>query len=276
MKFPRCLVPGVPAVLAALSTGCSGCDHGSAASSDGSTPAASSGSAGPSGGWLSRRDPTTASTGPTTQEAPMYPTPTREPDWDLDGADSARDYVRRYVLFTRRYGDSLACADIGPSRPQGPRRAVEVKNAPGCPNAGAVRDVFLVDVAADRLTVDDPSKRDPLALWPDGSKADGPPANPRPEVLAMRDWKSPIKDALGRALLVPVRVQGYGRGTYPVISLAGWHGAIQRNAPADVLKPLAEDLCKASGGTPLALMPAMDRSTLLRIRCPASTAWATL
>jgi len=273
MRFP-CMGRAMAAcLLAAPLSGCSGCGSHAAPEGVEAGAAAPSGSAA-SGGWLNRRDPALNPAAP--RGTSMYPIPKRDPDWDLDSSDPARDYARRYAFFTRRYGASLDCAIFGASQPAGKQRSVEVKNAPGCPGAGAVRDVFLVDVAGDRLTVDDKATRDPMGLWPDGSSPEGPPADRVQEILLMRDWKSPLKDAVARQSLVPVRVQGYGRGTYPVISVAGWHGAVQRGAPPEALQPLAEDLCRGNAGMPLGLFMAMDRTTLLRFRCPATTVWETL
>ncbi len=252
---------------------CSGCSggHGQAPTGDAGAAAASSSPA--SGSWLSRRDPGPSSGSP--QEA-LYPTPSREPDWDLDTADAARDYVRRYAFFTKRYGENLDCVDLGASQPAGDKRRVEVKTAPSCPGAGTVRDVFMVDVAGDRLGVDDPAKRDPLARWPDGSSPDGPSTEKVREIVDMKNWQSPVRAVFGHQSLVPVRVQAYGRGTYPVVSIAGWHGPLQRNASPDAFKPLAEELCRTTGGMPLGIFAAMDRVHLLRVRCPAATRFDTL
>jgi hypothetical protein len=208
----------------------------------------------------------------------MLPTgtkPTREPDWDLDSDDAARDYVRRYAIGTKRYGETLDCADIGPSQPAGDKRRVEVKNAANCPEAGTTRDVFLVDVPGDRLTVDDKSKRKPLARWPDGSDPEGPPGSAR-EITSIRDWKSPLKDAVQGQLLVPIRMQTYGRGTYPVITIAGWHAAIVPGAGPDALQAFAGTMCRASGGAPLGVFAGVDRSLMLRVRCPQSARWDKL
>jgi hypothetical protein len=210
-----------------------------------------------------------------TGSATPIPQPKREPDWDLDSDDAARDYVRRYALGTKRYGESLDCVDVGRSEPAGDRRRVEVKTAASCPGAGTVRDVFLVDVALDRLSVDDRSKRDALARWPDGSDPEGPASAIR-ELSGTRDWKVPVKDVLQHTQLVPVRVQGYGRGTYPVVTLAGWHGDIVPTASPDVLRGFAEALCKASGGAPMGLFAGLDRTLMLRIRCPAAARWDQL
>jgi hypothetical protein len=211
---------------------------------------------------------------PTASAAPI-PQPKREPDWDLDTDDAARDYVRRYALGTKRYGESLDCVDVGRSEPAGDRRRVEVKTSANCPGAGTVRDGFLVDLAGDRLTVDERSKHDALARWPDGSDPEGPAGAVR-ELSGMRDWKVPVKDVLQQAQLVPVRVQGYGRGTYPVVTLAGWHGAIVPTATPEALRGFAEALCKASGGAPMGLFGGLDRSRMLRIRCPGEARWDQL
>ncbi len=214
-------------------------------------------------------------TPPPDEIAPPPSRANREPDWDLDSDDAARDYVRRYALGTRRYGDTLDCVDVAPSQPANDKRRVEVKTAASCPGAGTTRDIFIVDVAADRLTVDDKSKRDALARWPDGSDPEGPPGAVR-EVPSVRDWKSPLKSAIQGQLLVPIRVQTYGRGTYPVITLAGWHGAIVPGAGPDALRAFAETLCRASGGAPLGVFAGVDRSLMLRVRCPHSVRWDKL
>jgi hypothetical protein len=255
---------------------CSACGKGTGAAAD--AAAAPSGS-GPAGSWLTRRTGVLPSgmpkPPPPSDSAAIMPTATREPDWDLNRDDAARDYAGRYVVFTKRYDDPPNCIELEPSKPAGNQRSVEVRTAAACPGAGTVRDVFLVDVASDHMTVDDKSKRAPLARWPDGSDPEGP-ANPVREIVAMRDWKGSLNDAIRRQMLVPIRVQAYGRGTYPVISLAGWHGVVQLNATADTLAPAVGDLCQGNGGMPLALLSASDRSHLLRIRCPASIRWDTL
>ncbi len=209
------------------------------------------------------------------ESASAVPRASREPDWDLDSDDPARDYVRRYALGTKRYGETLACVDIGPSKAGGDKRRVEVATAPGCAGAGTVRDVFVVDVASDRLSVEDTSAQVPLARWPDGSDPDGPPGR-LPETTGIKEWKSPLKEELQKHLLVPIRVQAYGRGTYPVVTLAGWHGAVVPTTGAEALRGLAEALCKASGGAPMGLLGGVDCSTMLRVRCPGQARWDTL
>jgi hypothetical protein len=196
------------------------------------------------------------------------PPSARAPDWDLDGNDAARDYVWRYAFGTRRYGDTLDCFDVGTSQPAtGGRRRVEVRTAATCAQAGTLRDAFLVDLASDRLTAAEPQHA-ALARWPDGSSPDGPPGAVR-EVDAMRKWKGPLKDALQGQRLAPIRVQTYGRGTYPVVTLAGWHGAVVPGAAADTLRGLVDAVCEATGGAAMGLFGGLDRTLILRIRCSA-------
>jgi hypothetical protein len=214
---------------------------------------------------------------PPDPNVPIGPVPGRAPDWDLDTGDGARDYARRYAYFTGRYSDGFSCMDFSASRLTGTQRRVEVRATGACPGAGSVRDVFLVDVAGDHITVDDKTARAPLARWPDGSDPEGQASREVPQYTNMPDWKSPMKDVLTSAGLLPIRVQGYGRGTYPVITLAAWHGAVQQGAPPDVLRPLADSLCKTGANMPFAILAAFDRSHLLRVRCaPTTTRWDTL
>jgi hypothetical protein len=268
MKHVSPLMLAGSALLAALVPAC-GKSH-EASEAGVAPPVASSG-----GSWLTRRAPGWVPP-PVDTQSPTLPQPLRAPDWDLDSDDPAVDYVRRYAFFTKRYGDTLDCIDLGVSQPADDKRRVEVKTAARCPGAGTQRDVFFVDLAGDHLSVDDKTKRDPLARWPDGSSTDGPPAEAIRQIDRMPEWKGPLNDVLRKALLVPVRVQAYGRGTYPVISLAGWHGVVQLDAPPDALRPFAEDLCRANGGMPMGIMAAADRTRILRIRCPAATTWAKL
>jgi len=269
--LPALMVACAALAAAAWSCGCTKShdvpDAGGAAAS--SSPG--------SADWLTRRAP---SAHPDLSSRPVpsstLPVPGRPPDWDLDSDDPAKDYVRRYAFFTKRYGDNLDCVELGVSQQAGDRRRVEVKTASTCPGAGTQRDVFLVDLAGDRLAVDDPSKRNPMARWPDGSAADGPPGDVIREVYRINDWKSPLKDVIQRHSLVPVRLQSYGRGTYPVVSIAGWHDVVQLDAPPDVLRPFAEELCRATGGMPLGILAAVDRTRILRVRCPAATFWDKL
>jgi hypothetical protein len=259
------------AALIGLPLASSACDHSAPVTMIDAGTAAGPDAGPGTGVWLTRRAPSGAPKmlPPPVDSTAVLPKPTREPDWDLSADDPARDYARRYAYFTKRYTDGFACAEFGASQPAGNQKRVEVKTAANCPGAGATRDVFLVDVAGDHLSVDDKSKRDPLALWPDGSDPEGPPALPIREIDRMQDWKSPLQDAVKKNLLVAVRVQSYGRGTYPLISLAGWHDAVQLDAPADALRPFTDALCSANGNMPLGVLSAMDRTRILRVRCPS-------
>jgi hypothetical protein len=272
------------AALAAGVQGCSGCSRTAEPSPAASSSVGDAGRAGPS--WLAHPHPSLAmSAPPVPTDDPLVFKPGRDPDMDLDTNDPASDYVRRYVATTKRYGDRLDCIDIQASKPAGDKRSVEVRNAVTCPTplppgqtAGAVRDGFVVDVAGDHLSLDDPSKREPLQKWADGSDPEGPALKVR-EIIDTTRWKSPLNDAIRSQLLVPLRVQAYGRGTYPVVTLAGWYGVVQPGAAPDTLRPLATALCAANGGLPLGLLTAMDRSKILRIRCPKegpSSRWDTL
>jgi hypothetical protein len=213
--------------------------------------------------------------GATVGDAGAPPPVVSAPDWDLSPDDPGRDYARRYAFFTKRYPDP-DCAVFGASVASGDRKQVTVTTAASCPGAGTVRDVFLVDVAGDHLTVDDKSKRNPLARWPDGSDPEGPAGAEIRETTNMKNWKSPIQDALLKLSLAPVRMQSYGRGTYPLVSLAGWRAPYVLNAPPDVLKPLSDALCAANDNMPMALVAGFDRAHVLRIRCPSATKWDTL
>ena len=235
--------------------------------------------------WLARHPRDDAgrlipkSSPPPVSSGELVPIPKREPDWDLDPDDPARDYVRVYAIATRRYGDSLDCVVLGSSRPGPGGRRVEVKAAPSCADAGAVIDVFIVDLASDHLTVDENSSHLGLARWPDGSDPEGPATKPVRQATDMKKWRSPLHDAITKRELVAIRLQTYGRGTYPIITLAGWHDTVHPGATPDELRPLAQDLCRANGGLPLAFFAGIDRANTLLIRCPSSgpvTRWDKL
>jgi hypothetical protein len=298
MKRSRAPSAPIGAVLAALlaltAAGCGGCNQASpepTSDADGSSSAASStGAAAPSpsdsaavaAAWRARHPRDDAgnlipkSGPPPVDPSLLPPKPGREPDWDLDASDAARDYVRRYTLATKRYGASLECIDIRPSTRAGDKVLVEVRTAAACPGAGAVRDVFVADVAGDRLGVDDKAKRDALARWPDGSDPEGP-AKAVLNTSDMRKWNGSLKDAVfGKLQLVVIRVQMYGRGSYPVITLAGWHGAVNESATPDDLRSLDDDLCRANEGAPLGIIAGIDRAHILRIRCPGPPRWDRL
>jgi hypothetical protein len=212
------------------------------------------------------------------------PVPLREPDWDLDEDDPWHDYAQRYVQATRRYGDATDCAVIGTGQGEGGKRNVEVRGNPGgscgaaTPKTDAVIDVLVVDVASDRLSVDDSNKRPSLRKWPDGSDPEGPP-KPVRQVDDLHGWKSTVHDMLRELQLTAIRGQLYGRGTYPVLTLAGWHGPILRTMTPEQIKPAADKLCAANGGGRMGIVAGLDRSIILRIRCGsegANTRWEKL
>jgi hypothetical protein len=203
---------------------------------------------------------------------------THEPDWDLDRADPATDYVERYIQATQRYKAERTCVHAQPSRIDGGRTLVETRDSSeeGCKGTGAVRDTFAVDIARDRLELADPARGDPLAEWPDGSRPNGMAAPSPKEGPQIGQWKSALPKALEALTLVPLRVQFYGRGSYPLISVAGWHGTVTPASSPEQLAAAAQKICHASAGFPLGIIETMDRSTVLRIKCPASTRWERL
>jgi hypothetical protein len=213
------------------------------------------------------------------------PKPQREPDWDLDPDDPWHDYVTRYVRATSRYGDAADCVVIGKGDGAGGKRNVTVRNDPkgSCgpltPKDDSVRDVFVVDVAADRLSVDDPDKRARLARWPDGSDPGGPAKKDIRGVDDLHQWKASMHDELRDMKLTAIRGQVYGRGTYLVLTLAGWRDPILPTMTPDQLRPTAERLCKSNGGSPLGVFAGLDRSNMLRVTCGpdgAKTRWDKL
>jgi len=218
------------------------------------------------------KDPDSGHYIPTTPIPPVAPslippTPKREPDMDLDAEDPARDYVRRYVLGTQRYGDKTKCSVFGKSTPRGGQRAVDVSDDPACSGGStAVRDTFLVDVGGDRLALDG-TGHPPLQLWPDGSNP-GAPANPVGEFGDMKKWGTALHTLLDQLQLLAIRVQLYGRGTYPVITLAGWRPQFGKSTEASVLDDDAKKLCAATADAPMSFIAGIDRSTTLRIQCP--------
>jgi len=208
--------------------------------------------------------------------AGTLPTAMRDPTWNLDPTDPARDYVARYVRATKRYGD-VACVSIGKSTFANDRSTVEARNdtSGACGKAGDLRDRFLVNVATDRMSIDGALHQPALSKWPDGSDPDGPPGKVA-DVQDLLKWKTPLHDAFHTLLLAPLRMQLYGRGTYPIFSIAGWHGPVMRNMTPAQLEAPARALCDANEGAPLGIFAGFDRSTLLRIDCPASAHFETL
>jgi hypothetical protein len=202
----------------------------------------------------------------------------KEPDWDLDAADPAKDYVERYINATRRYKLERPCVHAQTSRVENGRTLVDTRDTPDahCRGTGAVRDTFAVDVPNDRLELADPARGEPLADWPDGSAPGGMPTASPKEGPPMNEWNSPLRKALEDLMLTPLRIQFYGRGSYPLLTVAGWHAPIARASSPAELATAAQALCKASVGFPLGIVTAMDRSTVLRVKCPATTRWQEL
>ena len=212
--------------------------------------------------------------------------PSREPDWDLDTTDPARDYVTRYLHATARYGDKTLCVIASPStdngtseapprggpHPNSARKRVEVKDDPkascfaGGGASDSVRDVFLVDAMGDRLSLEDPEKGATLRKWPDGSDPEGP-AGALSAIDVSKGWKSPLREAIVALQQSPIRAQFYGRGTYPVVTLAGWHSPISEHGDTSGLVALAEKLCGANGNNPIGFVTALNRVDMLRVRC---------
>ena len=192
--------------------------------------------------------------------------------WDLDPSDPARDYAIRYATATKRYENLFECVRFGKSVKDGTRSKVEVRESPSpkCKTGTAVRDVFVVDVAKDRLTVDDPQTRAPLAAWPDESKPNEP-AGEVYSINAINEWKTPMANAFTLQRLSPIRIQGYGRGTYLVITLSGWHEPLTHEASDAKLKEAMKKLCDANEGHPFAVTSAMELRTWFRANCAAGT-----
>jgi hypothetical protein len=201
----------------------------------------------------------------------------REPDWGLDPLDPARDYVGRYLRATKRYGDQTVCVVVGDSKFTSGRSIVESRNDPSgkCGAAGEVRDRFFVSVTTDHLSLDETLHQPKLQTWPDGSDPEGPPKGVV-DIQDLRAWKTGLRDAFHRLQLAPLRVQLYGRGTYPVVSIAGWHAGVQQTMSPGQLEAPAKELCAANDGEPLAVFAALDRTTLLRITCPGSARFEAL
>ena len=205
----------------------------------------------------------------------------REPDWDLDPGDPALDYVERYIHAVLRYKNDHTCVHAQPSRVENGRTLVDTRDTPDtgdgkCKGSNAVRDTFAVDVEHDHLELADPAVGAALADWPDGSGPGGMPAPSPKEGPPIDQWRSALPKAFQELELVPLRVQFYGRGSYPVISIAGWHGVVKPATPPTELKGVAEKLCHASAGFPLGVFTTGDRTTLLRIKCPNFVRWERL
>jgi hypothetical protein len=203
----------------------------------------------------------------------------RRVDWTFDAEDPARDYVGRYLRASLRYGRDTACVLLGKSTFRNGEAVVEVRNPADntCGAPGALRDTFVADVATDRIKLDDRSHQAPLRPWPDGSAPDGP-ANEVADVQNLVKWRSPLHDAIKKQQLWPLRIQLFGRGTYPVVSIAGWHGTFDPKGDVEALKSAAHDLCAANDQSPLGFVSGQGGTVeqMLRIDCPANPHWERL
>jgi len=189
---------------------------------------------------------------PPDNPADLPPQPAQELDWDLDKADPAKDYVERYIRATQRYGASTKCAEAKTAGQSGGKNTVEV--------AGCVpHETFQVDVGADRLEGKD------LKKWPDGSDPGGPKNAP----LEL-DAVAPLRKALLALELTPIRFQGYARGAYLVVTLAGWRPPVTPATPPDATRDFAAKVCAANNDLPLGFIAGIDRATIVRVRCGAS------
>jgi hypothetical protein len=205
---------------------------------------------------------------PIPEDTSALPQASRDPDWGLDPSDPAKDYVSRYLRATKRYGEHSACVVVRPSTFAGGRSVVETRNdgSGTCGKADDLRDRFFVVVATDTMSLDDSLHQPKLRAWPDGSDTDGPPKRVT-DIQDLHTWKAALRDTFHKLQLAPLRVQLYGRGTYPVVSIAGWHGPVQRTMTSADLEAPAKALCDANDGEPLGILAGVDRTTLLQISC---------
>jgi hypothetical protein len=211
----------------------------------------------------------------------IVPVAKRDPDWDLETQDPARDYVRRYVWGVSRYGDLSTCVDAQASIPESGKATVRVVDAypQRCASPTGIDEIFGVDVGADHLElVHQQSDRPKLGKWADGSDPLGPAKTPVPEFANSAKWTTPTGDVFKDARLAVVRIQLYGRGTYPFVMLAGWPDWFPRSSDQAMRDAFAVKVCTASKGLPLAVAAGLNRSDVLRIRCGASPTgvWETL
>jgi hypothetical protein len=224
-----------------------------------------------------RPAPTPPESAAASSSAGGRPPPVRTPDWTFDPADPAKDYVGRYLRASMRYGAETSCVLLGKSTFRNGESTVEVRNpADGsCGKPGELRDAFLANVSTDRIRIDDPEHHPPMKAWPDGSMPDAGPGLVV-EITDLHGWKTPLHDAIKQQQLYPLRVQLYGRGTYPVITLAGWHALFVPKGDLAALKPAAEALCTANKGAPMGFFAATDRTLMLRVDCPGDPHWEKL
>jgi hypothetical protein len=214
--------------------------------------------------------------------------PKAPPTWDLDRVDRAAD-VARYYLAGTRGAAALDCHTVGPSvalpsdagdagdAGSADARRVPIKRKPGaapaCADAGAGDGVFIVR-GGDCVTRAG-GGGPPLAPWPDGSGA-CEAARPVASLDPRTEWKNPIRDALVAMDLVPIRVELFGHGTYPIVTIAGWRNALKPGKPGPDFGPAIARLCNASAQRPFGIFAGLDRTLLLRVRCTSGPVWENL
>jgi hypothetical protein len=199
------------------------------------------------------------------------------PDWTFDPEDPARDYVGRYLKATLRYGAETACVVLGKSSFRNGESVVEVRN-PGdasCGKPAELRDRFFASVSTDRMRLDDADHHPALRPWPDGSLPDQPPGLVT-IIQPLKGWKTAVHDVIKKQQLYALRVQLYGRGTYPVVLIAGWHALFDPKGDLAALKPAAEELCTANNGSPMGFIAELDHTQMLRVDCPDKPHWQSL
>jgi hypothetical protein len=205
------------------------------------------------------------------------PIATREPEWTFNPDDPAKDYVGRYIKATVRYGEENSCILLSPSTFKNGDSIVEVRNpADGsCGKPAELRDRFIANVSTDRLRIDDPDHHPALKAWPDGSMPDAA-AGLVVTVPDLHKWRTPLHEEIKKQQLYPLRVQLYGRGTYPVVTLAGWHALFDPKGDLAALKAPAQELCAATNGLPMGFFAEPNRTMLLRVDCPDNPHWEKL
>jgi hypothetical protein len=82
-----------------------------------------------------------------------------------------------------------------------------------------------------------------------------------------------MADAFQKLQLSPIRIQGYGRGTYLLITLAGWRAPLARDASDVEMKDAANKLCAVNDGRSFAVTTPFDARTWLRIKCDGTWRW---
>src|SRR5438093_761061 len=123
----------------------------------------------------------------------------------------------------------------------------------------ATSSVASVPSSPPHLVRDKDGRLVPTRPRPDDDPALMPPTpggDPGGPVAAPVEADAPpakLKDALFAAKLTPVRTQLYGRGSYVVITLAGWRPPLTPSAAPASMSELVRATCAASDGLPFGL-----------------------